>query len=266
MEIETLAGEISKYVKLLDKPAVYISGGIDSCIVLHHLREIFDGEIRTYTAKFWNRGDTTDRARSVAEHYGTLHTEVEIVSFVQTLYEVMRDVPFPQPRYNIWPYYLARQAARDGVKNIYIGEGSDEIFGGYNDRDYLEGWAGQIVYVISTYRLIHDYFKLGLEAPFSDLPWFDFFPKFFHPPNKALLREAYTGIIPEEIRQAPGSPPAFTKYLDIWYQELAEYAEFPGGGKPETVQDVKNALQMLATDAWNSARQIKVLEEERATG
>ena len=234
-------------------PAVYLSGGIDSSIILHHLRREHRGEVLTFTAKFWNRGDTTESAAYIAELYGTDHTEVSIRDFVKTLRYVMRRLPFERPRYNIWPYWLACEAKRRGATSVLTGEGSDEYFGGYPNKDYLEGWAGQLVYVDDTYKVIHDAFDLDLIKPFYSFGM----NEYWFPPIKEKLREAYKGWLPESIRQAPGKPPAFTEYFSIWEKELAPYIEFTGGG-PETIEDVKDALQILATDAWSKPRKMRI--------
>ena len=55
---------MNKIIKILEekviaksKPAVYISGGIDSTIVLHHLTQKSKEPLYTYTAKFKMNGD-----------------------------------------------------------------------------------------------------------------------------------------------------------------------------------------------------------------
>lgn len=249
---------IRHIIRTGEKPAVYISGGIDSCIVLHHLREEFSEEIITLTAIFGNQNDRKKQVQNISTLYRTNHYFVEVEDFVETLRHCMSNMPFKEPRYNIWPYYLAKKAMVLGCRNVYIGEGSDEIFGGYPDRDFLTGWAGQLIYVRPTFDVIHDYFDLKLHAPFSDLDWVYHYWSGYRPPNKAALRKAYEGIIPDFVRKAPASPPAFTNYFDTWTKELRDYVEFD---KPEdslTVQDIKDALQLLATDAWVKPRGMRL--------
>jgi asparagine synthetase B (glutamine-hydrolysing) len=263
--MENIREFIGSYIKpsLRKRVGVLISGGIDSCIVLHHLRNhIKKGDIYTYTAKFWNRGDTTERASIVAERYGTIHKEVTINDFVPALYNVMKDFPFEEPRYNIWPVWLFLQAKMDGVEVLYTGEGSDENFGGYPDKSFLQGWAGQIIYINSTYEVISKHLDIKYEAPFLSMPWDVSLSKgYFYPPHKIFLREAYKGVLPEIIRKAPGEPPAFTKYFDLWKRELKDYVELPHDNL--NIRDIKDALQFLATDAWNVSRKIKLIKSSR---
>lgn len=251
---------IDKAVKVEPNPAVYISGGIDSCIVLHHLRQKFKGEIHTFTAMFGNEGDKEETVERIAYYYDTKQHFVIMENFVEVLYEVMT-LPFKEPRYNIWPFWLARKAEALGCENIYIGEGSDEIFGGYADRDFLTGWAGQIIYVRPTFDIIHDYWKLKLHAPFSDLDWFEFYHSSYFPPQKIILRETYKGIIPNFVIDIPAQPPAFTNYFDTWRKELKDYVEFEDDANI-SIQQIKDALQLLATDAWCKARKMKLKRKQ----
>jgi len=237
---------IKNVVIAKSKPAVYISGGIDSTIILHHLSEKSNCEIYTYHAKFGMEGDECGKARKVAKYYGTKHTEIEITSFVDTLQEVMKF--FSRARYNIWPYWLARQAKLDGRENIYIGEGSDEHFGGYTNRDYTYAWASQINYALFTFKVIHSHLTLNLETPFHNLDWKKTI-KFYKPPQKEVLREGYKGVILDLFLNVGGRPPAFTNYYALWDKELKQY--FPDY-IPKSVEDIKSALHFLAVKAWYS--------------
>ena len=230
------------------RPAVYISGGIDSTIVLHHLTEKSNCKIYTYHAKFGMDGDECGKARKVAEYYGTKHTEVEVTNFVKTLSEVMKF--FTRPRYNIWPFWLAKQAKLDGREVIYIGEGSDEHFGGYVNRDYISAWASQINYAFFTFKTIHSHLNLRLEAPFHNLDWKKT-TKFYKPPKKEILRKKYKGVIPDLFLDVGGRPPAFTNYYALWNKELKQY--YPTY-VPKSIEDIKKVLHFLAIKAWYNNR------------
>lgn len=200
---------------------VYISGGIDSSVVLYHVTRKCNN-VRTYTASFGVTTDETAKARRVAEYFGTFHTEVPIAieDVINSLPSIMKI--FDRPRYNIWPYWLARQAFYDEIKTVYIGEGSDEIFG-YPDRGYLEGWAGQLIYVRPTYDIIHKFFDITIKAPFTELHHYLIETTgaqsaplaYFDPPNKSYLRSSYKRLLPDWIINTPTTPPAFTNYEEL---------------------------------------------------
>ena len=226
------------------KPAVYISGGLDSTIVLHHLREKYDGKIRTYTARFGVDTDQCRAAEMVAEHYGTTHKEIEIKSYTNKFPEILSE--FDRPRFNIWPYFLAKIAKEDDVKTIYNGEGGDQHFGGMVEPDYLKMWANFLIYTLPSWKRIHTIFGLDLRMPFADLDW-RWSMQFFKPTKKMFLRNAYNGIIPEFVMDQVKLPPASSNYWQMWRREITHL--FPNY-VPNSMDDIRRALHFLATDAW----------------
>ena len=231
---------IAEHVQPYEKPAVYLSGGLDSTIVLHHLREkLPQTKIYTYTAEFFTSGDELGKAKEVAKHYNATHKVVPVDHFIETLPEILK--LFDRPRFNVWPWWLARQAKLDGRKTIYIGEGSDEIFGGYYDKSYLQAWAGQLTYIIPTYRTIHNYYNLDLETPFLRLPWKGLLD-LYTPPDKIFLKSAYKNILPDFVINAPVQPPGFCKYAEFLTLDLTE--------EDCTDGEAKARLQKLTTRMW----------------
>lgn len=230
------------------KPAVYLSGGLDSTIILHHLREKYDSKIYTYTASFNLDGDETNWAKMVAEHYGTKHCTVDCSGFLDDLVEIMKG--FTHPRYNVWAYYLAKQAKKDGRENIYLGEGADEQFGGYTEGSYLELWADYFTYHKSMFEELHHLMGLSVHFPFSDIDWRKTLP-YHSPPNKFHLVQAYKDIIPNFIVEGRGkAPPSFTNYWQFWYRFFKnKYPNF----RPKNVEDIRRFFRYLATKAWLEA-------------
>ena len=239
---------ISRQVVVRDNPAVYISGGIDSTIVLHHLRAKTTVPVYTYTAQF-GEDDDTAQARRVAEYYGTIHKEVEIDGFIEKLPEIL--VSFDRPRYNVWLWFLAKAAQEDGRKTVYAGEGCDEHFGGYDHMNYLLGWANHIAYICPTYEYIHAAMGIRVEMPIKDVDWKES-QKYFAR-NKQRLREAYRGIIPGFVVDAPKTPPNFTIWRKLWDRELSRYLPCY---KPKNDADIRLALQYLVAGSW-----VKIVEK-----
>jgi len=127
-----LVDTIRACVTPTSKPAVNISGGIDSAIVLHHLTEKSKEPVHTYTVAFTGQDSELADGQQLAEHYGTVHHEVVIDSLLQRYPEILSFMD--KPRFNLWPFYVAEQQSKDGILNCYIGEGGDEHFGGYCTR------------------------------------------------------------------------------------------------------------------------------------
>lgn len=122
--------------------AVYLSGGLDSAsiagIATHLLREIDpQAKVDVFTLGFPGRPefDEGPRASRMAKHIGaTMHlvepTEQELVDELETVIYHCE-----APVYSLTAagkLILSRSVRREGFKVVLTGEGSDEIFAGYN--------------------------------------------------------------------------------------------------------------------------------------
>ncbi|MFG1930090.1 asparagine synthase (glutamine-hydrolyzing) [Mycobacterium sp. NPDC048908] len=128
----------------------YLSGGVDSSLVTALVaKERHGASLHTFSAGFGDdRLDETSWARTVANVVGSTHHEVIVTAddFQQNWSRLSwhRDAPLSEPA-DIAVFRLAERA-RQEVKVVLSGEGSDELFGGY--RKYLlanvNRWAGPI--------------------------------------------------------------------------------------------------------------------------
>ena len=230
-------------------PCVNISGGIDSTIILHHLREKTDEPIDTYTLGFEGRSEFTD-ARKVAEHYGTRHHEVVVSNMLPRFRELLKF--FPQPRFNLWPYWLAEAQAQAGRRNCYIGEGGDEHFGGYwykPRKPYLEHWAGFFTYVLPTYQAVYQHFGITLHVPLhpQTLDFTVTRPFYDVTQEKAFLRAAYRGVLPDFVLQKRKQNGRFD-YWVMWHKEIKPY--FPDAN-PHGEDDIRELLNAWVTREWS---------------
>lgn len=127
----------------------YLSGGLDSSLIVAIMRDLAPhGRILTFAAGFGDpRYDETQFARTVAARCATLHHQVDVrPSDFEDLWPVLtwqRDAPLAQPA-DIAVFRLA-QLAREHVKVVLSGEGSDELFAGYPKYSLapLTGLAGR---------------------------------------------------------------------------------------------------------------------------
>ena len=241
-----------KVVVLKPKAAIFFSGGLDSTIVLHHLCEQGKG-IKAYTARFGEDEEDCRFAREVAKLYGISWEEVEIKNFIKKLPWILSG--FDRPRYNVWLAYLTVKAAADGRKVVYAGEGSDEHFGGYSnpDKTYLRAWADHFSFIRPTYEQVCRHSQLDLELPFTKLFWEDTHP-YYWPSEKIKLREAYHKILPDAVLNREKAPPEFSNYWKLWKKEIQPHFPYY---EPKSVEDIKEVLQFLATEAWLKGNSVK---------
>jgi len=128
----------------------FLSGGIDSSIVVSMMQRISNRQVDTFTIGFSELDyDEAQAARGVATHLGTRHTE--LVVGPGDVQAVIPDLPtiFDEPFGDASqiPTYLVSKLAKRSVKVALSGDGGDEGFGGYTRHVALAqlmravGWA-----------------------------------------------------------------------------------------------------------------------------
>lgn len=112
----------------------FLSGGLDSSLMVAMMNNSTDNSVRTFTTGFNHELDEYKEAQIVAEHCNTDHTEINL-----TFYELTKSLPtilwhmeFPFGRPSILSNFLATKQIKKYVTVAFTGEGSDECFGGYN--------------------------------------------------------------------------------------------------------------------------------------
>ena len=127
---------------------VFLSGGIDSSVVVAELAKRTTTPLKTYAIHFGrNYPNELDFARAVADHCKTDHTEFEVQpkNFLPRLRKIIwhLDDPIGDP-ITVPNFAIAERASQD-VRWVYNGEGGDPCFGGpKNIFMMLHHWYGGI--------------------------------------------------------------------------------------------------------------------------
>jgi asparagine synthase (glutamine-hydrolysing) len=130
---ETLRDSVRAHL-VADVPVgVLLSGGIDSAGITARAAAEQADAVKTFSVGFEESSfDELDRARLVAQRYGTDHHEIvlrpDAVDLLPKLVEAF-DEPFGDS--SALPTYLVSELAAGEVKVALSGEGGDELFGGY---------------------------------------------------------------------------------------------------------------------------------------
>jgi len=214
---------------------VLLSGGLDSSLIAAIARRYADRRVESddTEAAWWPRlhsfaiglEDSPDlaAARVAARAIGTQHHEFRYT--IQEGLDALEDVIAHIETYDVTTvrastpmFLLARRIKAMGIKMVLSGEGADEIFGGYlyfhkapNARAFHEETVRKIdkLHQFDCLRANKTMAAWGVEArvPFLDLEFLELAMstdpalKMSGPdrPEKAILREAGEGLLPDEI-------------------------------------------------------------------
>jgi asparagine synthase (glutamine-hydrolysing) len=114
---------------------MFLSGGIDSAVILAMMARPNSSPVLAYTAGFDVAGvaDERDAAAAVAKEVGARHERVAVTEAMvwAHLPEIVGAMDDPVADYAIIPTWFLARRARQDVKVILSGEGGDEMFAGY---------------------------------------------------------------------------------------------------------------------------------------
>jgi asparagine synthase (glutamine-hydrolysing) len=121
----------------------FLSGGIDSSLIVSLMSKLSSGQVKTYTVNFddpeFNEGEI---AKKTANALGTEHLEfllkpsdsLDTAKYITNIF----DEPFGDP--SAIPTYHVCRLAKENVKVVLTGDGGDESFGGYNWYNVAESF------------------------------------------------------------------------------------------------------------------------------
>lgn len=145
-ELDDILTESVELHQRSDVPyGMFLSGGIDSSVVLALMARLNPRGVLAFTAGFpgTKAHDERAHARELARITGAQHVEVEFTEadFWALLPQVAAAMDDPAADYACLPTFKLATEARKQVKVILSGEGGDELFGGYGRyRHAMRPW------------------------------------------------------------------------------------------------------------------------------
>lgn len=237
---EMLEQAISSHL-MSDVPlGVFLSGGVDSSVVAALMTKIRKSPVETFSVGYTEAAySELPYARTVARHLNSVHHEVVVSE--QEFFDALPGLIWHEDEPVVWPssislYFVAR-LARERVKVVLTGEGSDETLAGYTryaftlqnlafDKIYRRvtpGFARKVLRDLiqkskllgATLRrkLAHTF--LGLDAASWSSFYFDnFFSAFSEAEQTRLLTDEALQRLP------PGS--SYEHVLSCWKESKGE--------------------------------------------
>ncbi len=135
---EALKSSVKKRLRMMEggHTALFLSGGIDSCLLGKVLSEMDEAPITAYTASFVEgagKYDESQAAKIIASHYGLEHKVVPIEGELikRSVDWILggADEPMANKTYPIIAWLM--QSADADLKCVFTGDGGDELFWGY---------------------------------------------------------------------------------------------------------------------------------------
>jgi asparagine synthase (glutamine-hydrolysing) len=174
-ETARLLTDAVKLRMLADVPVgAFLSGGIDSSLVVALMQSQSSSPIRTFTIGFRDQSyDEAQSAATVGRYLGTQHTELyvtpaEALEIIPTL-PCVYDEPFADS--SQIPTLLVAQLAKQHVTVGLSGDGGDELFGGYNRHVWTERIWNRFAWMPARVKQ----FVGGSIRLLSSETWDDFF-------------------------------------------------------------------------------------------
>lgn len=153
---------------------VFLSGGVDSSANVALMSELMTRPVETFTVGFSDAEylNELDSARRIAQQFATNHHEViisekEMQEFLPSLI-FHQDEPIADP-VCVPLYYVSKLARDSGTIVVQVGEGSDEIFSGYENyvrhlRIYESFWRHAETLPRGLRRALSNLSRPALEA------------------------------------------------------------------------------------------------------
>ena len=162
-KIEEQILESLKYRLISDVPiGILLSGGLDSSSIVALLSKLQVPDINTFSVGFGQENDELKYAKLVSETFSTNHTEIIIDAndIKKHLPQIVYSLDEPLADTGAFASWLVFKHVRENsdIKVALVGEGADELFGGYSWHSILakmawvpETFKNQILFALTSF-------------------------------------------------------------------------------------------------------------------
>ena len=241
-KLEKIIESSIKKQMISDVPlGAFLSGGVDSSLVVALMQKISEQPIETFTIGFNNKKyDESIHASKVADHLKTNHHEL-IVSDQDALETIpllsnMYDEPFADS--SQIPTFLVSRLAQTKVTVSLSGDGGDELFGGYNRYLLASKLWDYIKFFPFPLRKFLSYSTLPIAAKLINLL----------ESSKYSQNILSTSQLSEKIMKLSSRLKNVESAEDLYISLVTQYGQSNGLVSDKSFRD----LEIFNSDIWNN--------------
>src|SRR6202050_5692358 len=237
---DLLEGAVNSHL-MSDVPlGVFLSGGLDSSAVAALMTKIRREPIETFSVGYSEQTySELPYARTVAQHLNSVHHEVLVSR--QDFFGALPKLIWHEDEPIVWPssvsLFFVAQLARERVKVVLTGEGSDETLAGYSryaftlknmafDRAYRSlvpnAIRRELRNVIATSPMINATVRRKLSHTFLGLDGESWTPFYFDNFFSAFNQKDQSELLADDFRPQVDAGSAYQNVLRYWEQSSGE--------------------------------------------
>ncbi|MEO8231769.1 MAG: asparagine synthase (glutamine-hydrolyzing) [Ignavibacteriota bacterium] len=250
----------------------YLSGGLDSSGITSIIKKNFNNKLNTFGIRFEDKDyDEGSFQQEMVNYLGVNHSELFIKSenisdnlesvIWHTEKTILRTAPIPL-------FLLSSLVRESGYKVVLTGEGSDEIFGGYNifkETKIRKFWSRypesklrpQLLeklypYIFKDKRLgntVIEFFKSGIED--SNNPLFSHLVRWN---NTSRIKSFFSDDVKESLKDYN----AFSNILELLPKEFSEWDYLAKAQYLEIIIFMSNYLLSSQGDRMSMANSVEI--------
>lgn len=190
----------------IDGVSLFLSGGLDSNIILHHLLK--------YTKDFEAISIDNGERQIVEQIEKELNVEVKYIKDSYTEEDIIKSIyhyEHPLDYGSLIPNYILFKECSNAM--VLTGDGSDELFGGYNRAKESNTWDFDVNYELPYYHNIRldrtsMAFTKEARSPLMgmEVARYAYYAPRIEKVNKAILRATYSNLLPQVVLNAKKQP------------------------------------------------------------
>lgn len=245
----------------------FLSGGIDSSLVVGYMSEVLDKKVETFSIGFEEEEyNELKYAEIAAKKFGTNHhTEIVKPDALNVLPKLVKHYGEPYGDSSCIPTYYVCELARKHVTMVLSGDGGDECFAGYNS--YTQWMKYMPINRLSGIKkAVYPFFEKAMPRRYPKFDtldnWLSYMQYLDRNWRTRLWKKEYHGHIarlPEGFEELYRKASQFSRMNKIQYIDMKTYMNFDILTKVDTasmIHSLEVRTPLIDKEVWEFAATI----------